>query len=83
MDSVKRIDFGKVIPNASTHQMTYLLSLSDEQATRIRAQKEILWVYGYIAYRDFLEKTHRSGFVATLEPAQSLFYPSELPEGSR
>jgi hypothetical protein len=85
--SVRIIDFGKVIQKDSIHEMSFRLGhLSDMQIEHIRSKKIKLWVYGYIAYRDFFDKAHKSGFVAVLESFRSYLSggdPTDLPESNR
>lgn len=60
MHSQRRIDFGKTIKNGESHIIRENVPTDDISAN---SDSPIIWGYGYIKYRDFLGKSHSSGFV--------------------
>lgn len=47
--------------------------ITDEEATKVLRGEEYLWLYGFVAYRDFLEDTHRIGFCLRLDVMHARF----------
>ncbi len=76
ISDVEKVDFGSVIKKNENYEIRKRFFLSDELAQRVKTKQAILWIYGYIKYRDFLEKCHRTGFCAALELFADKMYPS-------
>jgi hypothetical protein len=81
------VDLGTVVEGAGTeYEMRWardgLCSIGRpievEEENGVISGDEILWIYGFIAYRDFLQKRHMQGFCAYLEILRSLEDPDTL-----
>jgi hypothetical protein len=68
--------FGNVVKQGETYDLAESLSLSGDDVERIRRGETHLWVYGYVAYRDFLDRHWRKGFVGVLDPTATKWYPA-------
>ena len=66
--SVTKIDFGKVVGATQPVVMSCVFSVAAPVVEAIKTGQTILWVYGFIEYRDFLQKRHRTGFVGGFVP---------------
>ncbi|MGF6998850.1 hypothetical protein [Paraburkholderia sp. GAS32] len=67
---------GNVVKQGESYSLAESLSLSDDDLERIRRGETNLWMYGYVAYRDFLDRHWRKGFVGVLDPTSTRWYPA-------
>src|SRR6202022_1014980 len=52
-------EFGNIVKQGESYNLAESLSLSGDDVERIRRGETHLWVYGYVAYRDFLDRHWR------------------------
>jgi hypothetical protein len=60
-------DFGIVVKEDEICQVKREFQFANSEAELIDKRQSALWLYGYIAYRDFLDANHVAGFVAGFE----------------
>jgi hypothetical protein len=60
------VEPGKVSP---VEIQRYFINLTDEDRNAIESGSKSLWVYGYVAFRDFLGLRHESKFCAKWRPS--------------
>ncbi|MGF6782138.1 hypothetical protein [Paraburkholderia sp. GAS334] len=68
--------FGNIVKQGESYSLAESLSLSGDDVDCIRKGGTHLWVFGYVAYRDFLDHHWRKGFVGVLDPTSTRWYPT-------
>ena len=54
-------------------------TISEEEWKGVLARNEILWLYGYVEYTDYLKARRRDGFCFAFDPRPTVMYPTMPP----
>ena len=69
----RSLGFGTIIKPAEQHRIECQIPAVELDGISNGRGQTTLWVYGFIEYRDFLEKLHETGFVAAWIPPEDRF----------
>jgi hypothetical protein len=67
--------FGQVVSHRESVPLSLDLTLNNDVVDAIRSSRKHLGVHGYIAYRDFLDRHWRKGFIGVLDGTSMKWYP--------
>jgi hypothetical protein len=67
--------FGNLVVRGDGWWLSQDLELADHDVERLRRDEVHLWLYGYIAYRDYLDRHWRKGFIGLLDARTTRWHP--------
>ena len=72
-------DRSRIVEPKHEHSIQRLSTITEEQWKSILARSEILWIYGYVEYTDYLKAKRRDGFCFAFDPRLPVMYPFMPP----